>query len=97
MPANPAPAVIDGLTSTSTTDALSANQGRVLNEKIEKISIVNNTAIDSVEFSRTSDGRVAIKFNEDNAPGTDVKQIVIASNSIRVDCFNGTQKSVSLA
>ena len=36
MPANPAPGVIDNLTSTSTTDALSANQGRVLNEKIEK-------------------------------------------------------------
>lgn len=28
------PAVIDGLTSTSTTDALSANQGRILNWKI---------------------------------------------------------------
>lgn len=34
MPGNPAPAVVDNLTSTSTTDALSANQGRVLNEKM---------------------------------------------------------------
>ncbi len=29
------PAIIDNLTSTSTTAALSANQGRVLNEKID--------------------------------------------------------------
>jgi hypothetical protein len=36
MPANPAPGVIDNLTSTSTTDALSANQGRVLNNRIKR-------------------------------------------------------------
>lgn len=38
MPANPAPGVIDNLTSTSATDALSANQGRVLNESIGTLS-----------------------------------------------------------
>ena len=33
LPANPAPAVVDNLNSSSATDALSANQGRVLNDK----------------------------------------------------------------
>lgn len=37
-------AVIDNLTSTSTTDALSANQGRVLNNKIEARVITGNGA-----------------------------------------------------
>lgn len=37
-------AVIDNLTSTSTTDALSANQGRVLNGKIEARVITGNGA-----------------------------------------------------
>ena len=32
MPANPAPAVVDNLTSTSTTDALSAKQGKILKD-----------------------------------------------------------------
>ena len=35
MPANPAPAVVDNLNSTSTTDALSANMGRVLKSEID--------------------------------------------------------------
>lgn len=34
LPENPAPGVIDNLTSQSATDALSANQGRVLNGKM---------------------------------------------------------------
>lgn len=38
MPANPAPGVVDNLNSQSTTDALSANQGKVLNEKIIKLN-----------------------------------------------------------
>lgn len=36
MPANPAPAVVDNLNSTSATDALSANQGKVLNDTTVK-------------------------------------------------------------
>lgn len=32
------PEVIDNLTSTDTTAALSANQGRILNEKIENVA-----------------------------------------------------------
>lgn len=35
MPSNPAPSVVDNLNSTSTTAALSANQGRVLAEQID--------------------------------------------------------------
>ena len=35
----PMPTLVDNLTSTSTTEALTANQGRVLNEKIPIITI----------------------------------------------------------
>jgi len=35
MPANPAPAVVDNLNSQSATDALSANQGRILSSRIK--------------------------------------------------------------
>ena len=38
MPANPAPEVYDGLDSTSTTKALSANQGRILKEMLTNLS-----------------------------------------------------------
>lgn len=37
--------VIDGLNSTSATDALSANQGKVLNEKISKASDINVSSL----------------------------------------------------
>lgn len=43
--------IVDNLTSTSSTDALSANQGRVLNEKINGISThshSNKSAIDTI-------------------------------------------------
>lgn len=36
--------VIDNLTSTSTTDALSANQGKVLNDKFTQVSNTYNTS-----------------------------------------------------
>ena len=39
---NTAPSVVDNLTSTSTTDALSAKQGKVLNDKIgDAINYIN--------------------------------------------------------
>ena len=40
--------VVDSLDSTSTTNALSANQGRVLNEKILSIVSITNTEIDNL-------------------------------------------------
>ena len=43
--------VIDNLTSTSTTDALSANQGKVLNEKFPKIK--TNMSISSISANST--------------------------------------------
>jgi len=54
MPANPAPAVVDNLTSTSATDALSANMGRELKSKMlpqtitvtKSAYIASNSAID---------------------------------------------------
>ena len=42
--------VIDNLTSTSTTDALSANQGRVLNENKQDIATLQ-TSIESLNFN----------------------------------------------
>ena len=42
--------VVDGLNSTSTTDALSANQGKVLNEKMFPMEILaNNYNIDNIK------------------------------------------------
>ena len=46
--------VVDNLNSTSTTDALSANQGNVLNGKIENIGIGNNISISSTSLSSGS-------------------------------------------
>lgn len=44
--------VVDGLNSTSTTDALSANQGKVLNEKMFPMEILaNNYNIDNIKKS----------------------------------------------
>lgn len=44
--------VVDGLNSTSTTDALSANQGKVLNEKMFPMEILaNNYNIDNIKQS----------------------------------------------
>ena len=45
--------VVDNLTSTSATDALSANQGRVLNERINEViaailSVATNADIDAI-------------------------------------------------
>ena len=48
------PGVIDGLNSTSQTDALSANQGRLLNEAIENLPDVPDV-IDNLESSSAVD------------------------------------------
>lgn len=60
------PAVVDNLTSTSTTSALSANQGRALNAKIP--TVVNNvttttpgSALDAVQGKSLNDGINSIK------------------------------------
>ena len=60
------PAVVDNLTSTSTTSALSANQGRALNAKIP--ALVNNvttttagSALDAVQGKNLNDEINAIK------------------------------------
>ena len=60
------PPVVDNLTSTSTTSALSANQGRALNAKIP--AVVNNvttttagSALDAVQGKNLNDAINAIK------------------------------------
>lgn len=49
--------IVDNLTSTSTTDALSANQGRILNEKINSAnhSHSNKSVIDGITSSMVSE------------------------------------------
>lgn len=44
--------VVDNLTSTSSSYALSANQGRVLNEKIEAL----DTRVETIENSSSESG-----------------------------------------
>lgn len=46
------PEVIDNLTSTSTIDALSANQGKVLNEKIDALPVMDRYV--DIEFEPPS-------------------------------------------
>lgn len=46
------PAVIDNLTSTSATDALSANQGKVLNDKISQLNFGDITSQCSPDWSK---------------------------------------------
>lgn len=50
--------VVDDLTSASTTDALSANQGRILNEKIESLEDVTITSLeaDKVTYDNADSG-----------------------------------------
>jgi len=48
------PNIIDNLTSTSTTDALSANQGRVLNEKI--VGLIESGSNENGDYIKFADG-----------------------------------------
>lgn len=63
------PAVIDNCTSTSTTDALSANQGRVLNDNISAIVNVNGSKnlLKNKGISGTYGGGCAVTFNKDGS------------------------------
>ncbi|NLD21674.1 MAG: hypothetical protein GX664_04210 [Bacteroidales bacterium] len=45
--------VVDNLTSTSTTSALSANMGRVLNEKIEQLEVGGSVSWENIENKPT--------------------------------------------
>ena len=70
------PNVIDGLDSTSTTDVLSANQGKLLNEKIaaqqdalSKVHVHSNKA----ELDKVIDGKVAIWDAKETVEGSQAK------------------------
>lgn len=52
--------VYDGLDSTSITDALSANQGRVLNEKIEDKNIITAGISSNITLTTAGNNRIAI-------------------------------------
>lgn len=49
--------VIDDLTSTSSTDALSANMGRELNEKIENIDVLEEYSTEETKIGTWIDGK----------------------------------------
>ena len=66
--------VIDNLESTSITDALSANQGRVLKEMIDEaegVSVVNNlTSTSTTDALSANQGKVLNEKIEDISPST---------------------------
>lgn len=72
MPGNPAPAVIDNLSSTSATDALSANQGRVLNSNIAPYNLGS--------ISSMADLKTAITNYVATQPGQSVRYIQFYPN-----------------
>ena len=72
MPGNPAPAVINNLSSTSATDALSANQGRVLNSNIAPYNLGS--------ISSMADLKTAITNYVATQPGQSVRYIQFYPN-----------------
>lgn len=66
--------VVDNLTSTSTTDALSANQGRVLNDKIDNIT---NIKMAVLQFQRSGTGNIPIDYS--SITGTIIASVFIGS------------------
>lgn len=64
------PAIIDNCTSTSTTDALSANQGRVLSENVEAIvDVYGAKNLNAYPYSDTTKTESGVAFT-DNGNGT---------------------------
>ena len=73
MPGNPAPEVVDNLTSTSATDALSANQGKILNDKLKKLKEVESYQTPS----NLDEGINAIRINAN----TTINGVTITNNA----------------
>lgn len=63
----PKTTVVDNLTSTSGTDALSANQGKVLNEKFGGYIPITGGVADNVELFSNNGGETLIGCLENNA------------------------------
>ncbi|WP_405317632.1 tail fiber protein [Faecalibacillus faecis] len=70
--------VVDGLNSTSTTDALSANQGKVLKEKLYSV-VANGTNIDNLKTNG--------KYGMINATGTLPSGYSTSDNNIIIECI----------
>ena len=104
MPANPDTwrPVVDGLTSTSATDSLSANQGRILNNKILKpititidpVTNANGNYTHTTTDSRITEDLKAIDI-ELGTPETFLAPITIstANGSITLTCSNAVGSS----
>ena len=89
---NDIPDVVDSLTSASTTDALSANQGKILNEKIEDITI---DVIDDLTSTSTTD---ALSANQGRILDEKIEDVTKAVNTaIYPIVYNVTGDSVSVA
>ena len=87
MPANPAPGVVDNLNSQSATDALSAKQGKVLNDKIERGTYTNTG--ESVPASGSSDFTITFSHTFGKAP------IVFCQQSITSGAVSAENGKVS--
>lgn len=76
--------VVDGLTSTSTTSALSANQGKVLNEKIGDITTLTTTA-------KTN---TVVAINELDTSIGDLSTLTTAKKASAVEAINELDKDI---
>ena len=87
--------VEDNLTSYSRVNALSANQGRVLNEKIEALEVGGGSVIveDSLESNSTSNALSANKGRELNEK---IEGMGIFGMGYTVDEFNGYSKPTKI-
>lgn len=87
--------VVDSLTSTSTTDALSAKQGKVLNEKIEQA--VNIIPIpDDEDVTKTEEGKLkfANRGYDSLAPNGMGYVIVRKNKSLTEQITSGTNNTI---
>lgn len=80
----PAVNVIDNLQSTSTTDPLSANQGRVLNEDIngEVVETTEDMPIQEDKYFNTVNSRVPAADSLSNATGTSAVYVFVSPGEV---------------
>lgn len=77
--------VVDTLTSTSTTDALSAKQGKVLNEKI--IEVIDSIYSVAEQGTNINDLKINGKYGIFNATGTLPSGYSTNDNNIIIECI----------
>lgn len=95
--------IVDNLTSTSTTDALSANQGRILNEKINTAnhSHSNKSVIDGITSSMVSEwnrsvGSIHTHTNKSVIDGITSNNITNWNTAFTNNHTHGTNKNTEV-